>query len=230
MQLIDEEDINDTDTSRYSRVEIATGHPVSSALTPVVQNWTRIVNTPEGYAASYLGAAHSLLDRGVETTVCTITILKKGPTEPSQKTIEAAVLIGGFVLIANTIKPITDLNRPYINKRVETAMSTVPGELIIGVVFSDVVLTAISALKHVPTNLLRKPIIRFLLLQKQLGSPVVEALGSQVLLLARDVGIKSYHIMSQLLTSGCGALIYKNVFTEAYKFKKLYDELRKKKR
>ena len=35
-------------------------------------------------------------------------------------------------------------------------------------------------------------------------------------------------MMAQLLTSGCAALIYKNVFTEAYKFKKLYDELRNK--
>ena len=150
----------------------------------MVQNWTKIVNTPEGYAASYLGAAHAILDRGVDTSVCMLTQLKKGPSEPSHKTVEAAALIGGFVLIANTIKPITDKNRPYINKRVETAMSTVAGELIVGVVYADVILTAITAIKHVPTNILRKPIIRFLLLDKQPGSPVVEALRSQVLMLA----------------------------------------------
>lgn len=153
-QLVDEDELNDTDSTRFSRVEISTGNPVTTTLTPVVQNWTRIINTPEGYAASYLGAAHSLLDRGVDTSVCTITVLKKGPSEQSHKTVEAAALIGGFVLIANTIKPITDKNRPYINKRVETAMSTVAGELTVGVVYADVLLTAITAIKHVPTNLL----------------------------------------------------------------------------
>ena len=150
--------------------------------------------------------------------MCSVVTLKKGPTENSHKTIEAAALIGGFVLVANTIKPINDTNRPYINKRVDTAMSTLPTELISGIVAFDIILTAISAVKHVPPNLLRKPIIRFLLLPKPPGSPAVEALRAQILLLARDVGIKSYNLMYQLLTSGCGALIYSSVFNEAYGF------------
>ena len=67
MQLIDEKELDDTDEATFARVETATGVPVTSTLTPVVKNLTRIVNSPEGYAASYLGAAHSLLSRGVDT-------------------------------------------------------------------------------------------------------------------------------------------------------------------
>ena len=114
-KLISDDYLDDTDPNNFARVELAVGIPVTSTLTPVVSNWTRISDNPEGYAASYLGAAHALLGRGVDTQLCSIIVLKKGPGENSHKTIKAAALLGGFVLIAHTIKPITDANRPYIN-------------------------------------------------------------------------------------------------------------------